>query len=74
MNVKMNPLASFRILRIKGKNDFLRHFKQTLFALLVEKKTDQYPFGLRLLNNCSVVHQSDGGSDRLGLVNIKENF
>jgi len=70
----MNPLASFRILWIKGKNDFLRHFKQNFSALLVEKKRDQYPFGLRLLNNCSIVHQSDGGSDRWGLVNIKGNF
>jgi hypothetical protein len=70
----MYPLASFRILWIKDKNDFLRHFKQNLFALLVEKKTDQRPSELRLLNNYSVVHQSDGGSDGFGLVNIKGNF
>jgi len=48
--------------------------QKNFFALLVEKKADQCPSGLRLLNNFSVVHQSDGGSNRLGLVNIKGNF
>jgi hypothetical protein len=42
--------------------------------MFVEKKTDQYPSGLRLLKNFSVVNQVDGNSGRLGLVKIKGNF